>query len=126
VGIGVLVGLSGDGDGGGQDFEGEEMNQMAEEFMVKADELRAVATRLGELGSQAEEAMSSAQAQIAGKGPVWGTGALGSQFADGSDGFVSQLAAVAASVHATAKLLTHDAQQLKDAADGFQRSDDQV
>ena len=99
---------------------------MAEQFGVKADELRAAATRLGELGSQAKEAMSSAQAQIAGKGPVWGTGSLGSKFADGPDGFVGQLAAVAASVHAKAKLLTDDAEQLKYAAKVFQRSDDPV
>ena len=96
---------------------------MAEQFGVQPDELRGVSTRVGELGSQANAVMSAAQAQIAAKGPAWGEGTLGSQLADGPNGFVNQLARVAQSVHAKAKLLNYYADQLKYTADVSQRSD---
>ena len=96
---------------------------MAQQFGVKPGELRVVSTGVGELGSRANTVMSAAQVQIAAKGPCWGEGTLASQFADGPNGFVSQLARVAQSVHAKAKLLDYYADQLKYAADVSQRSD---
>jgi hypothetical protein len=96
---------------------------MAEQFGVEPDALRAVSSRVGELGSRASGVMSAAQAQIAAKGTCWGEGQLGSQFADGPAGFVSQLAKVAASVHAKATLLNFYAERLKYTADVSQRSD---
>jgi uncharacterized protein YukE len=95
----------------------------AEQFGVEPDELRGVSARVGELGSRASGVMSAAQTQIAGKGPCWGEGTLGSQFADGPNGFVSQLARVVASVHAKATLLNYYAEQLRHTADVSQRSD---
>jgi uncharacterized protein YukE len=96
---------------------------MAQQFGAEPDELRAVSTRLGELGSRANAVMSSARAQVAAKGPVWGEGPLGSQFADGPNGFESQLARVAESVHARAALLNYYADRLRYTADVSQRSD---
>jgi hypothetical protein len=96
---------------------------MAEQFGVQPDELRQMSTGVGELGSRASGVMSAAQAQITAKGPAWGHGQLGSQFADGPNGFVSQLAKVAESVHAKATLLNYYADQLKYTADVSQRSD---
>lgn len=96
---------------------------MAQQFGVEPAELRAVSTCVGELGSRASTVMSSAQAQIAAKGPVWGEGSLGSQFADGPNGFVSQLARVVQSVHAKAMLLNYYAERLRYTADVSQRSD---
>jgi len=96
---------------------------VAEQFGVKPVELRAVAAHVGELGSRASGVMSAAQAQIAAEGPCWGGGSLGGQFADGPDGFVGQLARMAESVHAKAKLLTYYADQLRYTADISERSD---
>jgi hypothetical protein len=96
---------------------------MAEQFGVESGGLRAVSAGVGELGSRASGVMSAAQAQIAAKGPAWGEGTLGSQFADGPNGFVDQLAKVAASVQAKATLLTYYAERLSYTADVSQRSD---
>jgi uncharacterized protein YukE len=96
---------------------------MAQQFGVDPDELRQVSGGVGELGSRASGVMSAAQAQIAAKGPAWGEGSLGSQFADGPNGFVSQLAQVAQSVHAKATLLNYYAERLNYSADVSQRSD---
>ena len=96
---------------------------MAEEFEVRPDELRVVAAGVGELGSEVGGVVSAALAQIGARGSAWGEGALGSKFADGPDGFVGQLARVAASVRAKAKLLSDDAGQLKEVADVAQRAD---
>jgi hypothetical protein len=95
----------------------------AEQFGVEPDELRAVSARVGELGSQASGVMSATRAQIAAKGPCWGEDVLGGQFAAGPNGFVSQLARVAASVHAKATLLNYYAERLEYTADVSQRSD---
>jgi uncharacterized protein YukE len=116
-------GLVEEGDGEADFSAVRRDTPMAQQFGVKPDELRAVSTHMGELGSRASGLMSAAQAQIAAKGPCWGEGQLGSQFADGPNGFVSQLARVAQSVHAKATLLNYYADQLKYTADVSQRSD---
>lgn len=96
---------------------------MAEQFGVEPNELRAVSVRVGELGVGANGVISAVQVQIAAKGPAWGHGELGDHFADGPNGFVSQLAKVAASVHAKATLLNYYAEQLRYTADVVRRSE---
>lgn len=97
---------------------------MADQFGVTPEELRRVSRNLHDVSSAMKAVMSSLRAQLAAEGPVWGTGEMGHQFADGPNGYLAQLGWVNGSVDAKTGLLDYYSDLLKHAADTFQQADE--
>jgi hypothetical protein len=96
---------------------------MADQFGVTPGELRTVSGDLVEVSSRMTAVMSSLAAQLAGEGVAWGDDSLGQQFAHGPNGYLAQRNWVAGSVDAKTNLLGYYAEQLRNAANSFEQSD---
>src|ERR1700722_16398865 len=101
-------------------FRGEEMSQMADEFMARHDEIHAVAGDLGEVSSRIKAVMGSLRAQLAGEG----AGIACALTAGDATSFHAQFEHGQSTVDPDdTGVLDYWANHLKDAADVFQHHD---
>jgi uncharacterized protein YukE len=97
---------------------------MTEPFGVTPCELRATASYLAEVSSRMKGMLSSLRAQLAGEGAAWGNDSIGHQFASCANGYLAQADWVEGSVDAKTNLLDDYSDQLRNAADTFEQSDE--
>ena len=93
---------------------------MVDQFGVTPPELRSVSRDLAEMSARMTAMMSSLDAQLGAEGPAWGNDSLGQEFANG---YLVQRNWVQGSVDAKANLLDYYAEQLRNAANSFEHSD---
>jgi uncharacterized protein YukE len=97
---------------------------VAEQFGVTPPELHSVSGDLHGVSSRMKGVLSSLRAQLAGEGAAWGNDSIGHQFANGANGYLAQADWVEGSVDAKTNLLDYYSDQLRNAADTFEQSDE--
>jgi uncharacterized protein YukE len=96
---------------------------MSEPLGVTPEELRATSDHLADASERMSGVLSSLHGKLSGEGAAWGNDEIGSQFADGANGYLGQLDWVDGSVKAKTELLDGYSEGLKKAADSFQQQD---
>lgn len=96
---------------------------MTEPMEVTPEELRAASQHMADVSARMKGVLSSLQGKLSGEGAAWGDDEIGSQFANGGDGYLAQLARVQQSVDAKTQLLEGYSQSMRAAADNFEQSD---
>jgi uncharacterized protein YukE len=96
---------------------------MSDPLDVTPEELREASRHMSEVSDRMKNVMSSLQGKLSGEGAAWGDDEIGHQFADGGDGYLSQLDRVHTSVDAKTQLLEGYSESMRAAADNFEQSD---
>jgi hypothetical protein len=96
---------------------------MTELLGVTPDELRATSRYLAAVSNDMKDVQSALLDMLGGEGEAWGHDKIGMQFADGAQGYRSQLDWVDGSITAKTDLLDFYAHGLKVTADALEQQD---
>jgi uncharacterized protein YukE len=96
---------------------------MADPLGVTPSELRATAEHLADVSGRMKGVLSSLQNKLSGEGAAWGNDSVGSEFANGGEGYLAQLDWVDGSIDAKTGLLDEYSEGLRTAADTLEQQD---
>lgn len=98
---------------------------MSDPLGVTPAELRATSDHLADVSSRMKQVLSSLEGKLSGEGAAWGADKIGNEFANGGDGYLSQLDWVNGSIDAKTDLLDGYSDGLRTAADTLEQQDQQ-
>lgn len=96
---------------------------MSQPLGVTPEGLRSTSDHLADVSARMKGVLSSLNGKLSGEGAAWGDDKIGSEFADGGDGYLAQLEWVDGSVDAKTDLLDAYSQGLRTAADTLESQD---
>ena len=96
---------------------------MSQPLGVTPAGLRATSDHLADVSSRMKGVLSTLQNNLSSEGAAWGDDKIGSQFADGGDGYLAQLDWVDGSIDAKTGLLDNYSGGLRTAADTLEQQD---
>lgn len=96
---------------------------MADQFSANTDDLYTAGGELSDVSSQVKQVLSSLQATLAGYGQPWGNDSTGSQFANGSDGYLAQMNWVFGAIGSKTDLIDSYSTSITNAAKTFEQQD---
>ena len=92
---------------------------MTDPLSASTDDVRVAGAGLGDASSRLKRIFDTLNANLSAIGPAWGDDSMGDQFANGPDGFVSQLGDVNSAIDAKTKLLDEYGDALTGTANDF-------
>lgn len=96
---------------------------MTEPLAVTPDELRHTSRYLAEISEDMKDVQSTLMSMLSAEGEAWGHDKIGNQFANGGQGYRSQLNWVNGSISAKTELLDYYANGLRTTADLLEQQD---
>ena len=96
---------------------------MSQPLGVTPEGLRSTSDHLADVSARMKGVLSSLNGKLSGEGAAWGDDKIGSEFANGGDGYLAQLEWVDGSVDAKTDLLDAYSQGLRTAADTLESQD---
>jgi uncharacterized protein YukE len=97
---------------------------MTEPLQVTPTDVRITADQIASVSTQMKTIQSTLQSNLASLGAPWGDDEAGNNFANGSGGYLAQLASVNADITNKTQVLDQFNEQLNDAADSLQQQDE--
>lgn len=96
---------------------------MTDNFEMTPAHLKSTAKDLADVSERMKGVLSSLHGKLSGEGAAWGNDDIGHQFADGGDGYLSQVDRVDGSIDAKTQLLDAYSENLSTIANSFEQTE---